>query len=205
MQLTYLDDDLVWVEPLRLPLDVALDVVVAHLDGELNLVFHVDNATVWIVLGVNLAVEYLVRSENAFTRAFYSLKYVYTCVVCTENAFTRAFNPLKYHSTGSILCAYRCVMSVCFIWRFLCSFYSMKLILSCSLLMERYQHRIDSWLNTKLASFPLSSTDPVVVYIFLLKQHIPSGSLANTSSFVFLLFLKNGPFPASFSLFSSFQ
>ena len=129
MQLTYLDDDLVWVEPLRLPLDVALDVVVAHLDGELNLVFHVDNATVWIVLGVNLAVEYLVRSENAFTRAFYSLKYVYTCVVCTENAFTRAFNPLKYHSTGSILCAYLCVMSVCFIWRFHRAFYPMRLIL----------------------------------------------------------------------------
>ena len=70
----YLDDDFVGVEALRLPLDVALDVVVAHLDGELNLVFHVDNATVWIVLGVNLAVEYLVRSANAFTRAFYTLK-----------------------------------------------------------------------------------------------------------------------------------
>ena len=60
----YLDDDLVGVEPLRLPLDVALDVVVAHLDGELNLVLDVHDAAVRVVLGVNLSVENLVCSKN---------------------------------------------------------------------------------------------------------------------------------------------
>ena len=57
---TYLNDNLVGVEALGLPLDVALDVVVAHLDGELNLVFNVDDAAVGVVLGVDLAVEDLV-------------------------------------------------------------------------------------------------------------------------------------------------
>ena len=60
----YLDDDFVGVEPLRLPLDVALDVVVAHLDGELYLVLNVDDAAVRVVLGVDLAVEDLVRSTK---------------------------------------------------------------------------------------------------------------------------------------------
>ena len=46
---------------MRLPLDVALDVVVAHLDGELDLVLDVDDAAVRVVLGVDLAVEDLVR------------------------------------------------------------------------------------------------------------------------------------------------
>ena len=57
----YLDDDFVGVEALRLPLDVALDVVVTHLDGELDLVLDVDDAAVRVVLGVDLAVEDLVR------------------------------------------------------------------------------------------------------------------------------------------------
>ena len=60
----YLNDDLVGVESLRLPLDVALDVVVSHLDGELDLVLDVHDAAVRVVLGVNLSVENLVRSRN---------------------------------------------------------------------------------------------------------------------------------------------
>jgi hypothetical protein len=39
-----LDDDLVGVDPLGLPLDVALDVVVGHFDGELNDGIHIDHA-----------------------------------------------------------------------------------------------------------------------------------------------------------------
>ncbi len=47
-----------------LPLDVALDITVAHLDGELDLVVDINNATVWIVLGVDLSIEELVRSDG---------------------------------------------------------------------------------------------------------------------------------------------
>jgi hypothetical protein len=62
----YLDDDFVGVESLRLPLDVALDVVVAHLDGELDLVLHIDHAAVRVVLGVDFAVEELVGPGRIF-------------------------------------------------------------------------------------------------------------------------------------------
>jgi len=60
----YLNDDLVGVESLRLPLDVALDVVVAHLDRKLNLVLDVHDAAVGVVLGVDLSIENLVCSTN---------------------------------------------------------------------------------------------------------------------------------------------
>ena len=55
-----LDAYLISVHSSLLPLDVALDVVVAHGDAELDPVLHVDHAAVWVVLGVNLAVENLV-------------------------------------------------------------------------------------------------------------------------------------------------
>ena len=58
-----LDDDLVAVDPLRLPLDVALQVVVGHLDAELDAVLHVHHAAVGVVLGVDLAVENLQRGN----------------------------------------------------------------------------------------------------------------------------------------------
>ncbi len=54
-----LNDDLVRVHSLRLPLDVALQVVVGHLDGELDPVRHVHHAAVRVVLGVDLAIENL--------------------------------------------------------------------------------------------------------------------------------------------------
>ena len=59
-----MNDDLVGVEALGLPLDVALDVVVAHLDGELDLVLDVDDAAVGVLLGVDLAGEYLVGGDG---------------------------------------------------------------------------------------------------------------------------------------------
>ena len=58
--LQYLNAYLISVHSSLFPLNVALDVVVAHGDPELDPVLHVDHAAVWVVLGVNLAVENLV-------------------------------------------------------------------------------------------------------------------------------------------------
>lgn len=49
---------------MRLPLNVALDIAVAHLDGELDLIVDIDDAAVWIVLGVDLSVEEFVSPDG---------------------------------------------------------------------------------------------------------------------------------------------
>ena len=59
-----LNDHLVGVHALGLPLDVALQVVVGHLDAKLDAVLHVHDAAVRVVLGVDLPVEDLGGRER---------------------------------------------------------------------------------------------------------------------------------------------
>ena len=57
-------DDLVRVDPHGLSLHVALQIIVCHLDAELDRVLDVDHAAVGVFLGVDFSVEYLVGADG---------------------------------------------------------------------------------------------------------------------------------------------
>ncbi len=59
-----LNNNFIGIESLRLPLDIALNVIVTHFDGEFNLVLNIYNTAVRVVLGVDFAVENLVGPES---------------------------------------------------------------------------------------------------------------------------------------------